>query len=400
VLHKASGKVSHIRQFPRFSWRETGSHIGVHSPTWLGKLKLGDFVPVRNDSKQREFVPKEIPEGDTMTQSVEELRRESERNREQLTKTVDQLRLQITDTAADIQSKVSPQHIKSEVSDFISSKTASWIDSLKQHAKENPMQAIAAGTAIAVPVMRMVRGFPLPLLMIGAGLALSSKNVRERAAAAAAPAAEKAQEITGDAMQRAQSLQGDIREAVYSARSKAAGMANEAYAAATGVADDIGNRAEEVAGSANDKLKAGMDAASGFTRDTIERVRATVNDAATGAPEKVGQAIGDNAVLIGSLGIAIGAIIAASLPATKVEASALGEASDGVRRAAADAAQSGLETAKDAAVSMVDAAAKSVAEADLGGHASHITKNMTGTLKEIADDVVKTALNPSRNQNT
>jgi len=206
--------------------------------------------------------------------------------------------------------------------------------------------------------------------------------------------------MTGDAMERAQSLQGDIREAVDSALSKATGMANEAYAAGTGVADDIGKRAEQVAGFATDKLKIGMDAASSFAKDTSERVRATVNDAATGAPEKVGQAIGDNAVLIGSLGIAIGAIIAASLPATKVEASAFGEASDGVRRAAADAAQSGLETAKDAAVSMVDAAAKSVAEADLGGHASHITKNMTGTLKEIADDVVKTALSPSRNQNT
>jgi hypothetical protein len=48
---------------------------------------------------------------------------------------------------------------------------------------------------------------------------------------------------------------------------------------------------------------------------------------------------------------------------------------------------------------MVDAAAKSVAEADLGGHASRITENMTGTLTEIADDVVKTALNPSRNPN-
>ncbi len=221
-----------------------------------------------------------------MTQSVEELRRESERNREQLTKTVDQLRLQITDTAADIQSKVSPQHIKSEVSDFISSKTASWINSLKQHAKENPMQAIAAGSAIAVPVMRMVRGFPLPLLMIGAGLALNSKNVRERAAAAAAPAMDKAQEVTGDAMERAQSLQGDMREAVYSARSKAAGMASEAYAAATGLADDIGNRAEEVAGSANDKLKTGMDAASSFARESIERVRATVKDAAAGGARK------------------------------------------------------------------------------------------------------------------
>ena len=141
-----------------------------------------------------------------MTRSVEELRRESERNREQLTRTVDQLRLQITDTAADIRNKVSPQHIKSEVSDFISSKTLGWIDSLKQRAKENPMQTIAAGTAIAVPVLRLARGFPLPLLMIGAGLALSSKNVRERATDAAAPAVDRAREIAGDAMERVQSL--------------------------------------------------------------------------------------------------------------------------------------------------------------------------------------------------
>jgi hypothetical protein len=327
-----------------------------------------------------------------MTRSVEELRRESERNREQLTRTVDQLRLQITDTAADIRNKVSPQHIKSEVSDFISSKTLGWIDSLKQHAKENPMQAIAAGTAIAVPVLRLARGFPLPLLMIGAGLALSSKNVRERATDAAAPAVDR---VAGDAMERVQSLQGDMRQAVDSARSKVAGMANEAYAAAAGVADDIENRAEQAADSANDKLETGMYAA----RDSMERARAAVNDAVTGAPEKAGRAIGDNALLIGSLGIAIGAIIAASLPATRVEASARGEASDDVRRAAGNAAKSGFEAAKDAAVSMVDAAAKSVAEADLGGHASRITENMTGTLTEIADDVVKTALNPSRNPN-
>jgi Protein of unknown function (DUF3618) len=45
-----------------------------------------------------------------MTRSVEELRQESERNRAQLTTTVDQLREQITDTAADIRNKVSPTH--------------------------------------------------------------------------------------------------------------------------------------------------------------------------------------------------------------------------------------------------------------------------------------------------
>ena len=83
--------------------------------------------------------------------------------------------------------------------------------------------------------------------------------------------------------------------------------------------------------------------------------------------QKARQVIGDNAVLIGGLGIAIGAIIAASLPATRSEASVLGEASDGVKRAATDAAQSGFEAAKDAAFSAVDAVAKGVADADLGG---------------------------------
>ena len=167
-----------------------------------GSETLASF-PRRNNSKQREFVYEEIPEGDAMTRSVEELRRESERNRAQLATTVDRVREQITDTAEDLRHKVSPQHIKSEVSDFISTKTSSWIDSLKQHARENPMQAIAAGTAIAVPILRLARGFPLPLLMIGAGLALSSKTVRERAAEAAAPAADKASEMMVDAMERA-----------------------------------------------------------------------------------------------------------------------------------------------------------------------------------------------------
>ena len=355
--------------------------------------------PIRNDSKQREFVLKKSQRGEAMARSVEELRRESERNRAQLMTTVDQLRDQIADTAVDIRNKVSPQHIKSEVSDFISTKTSSWVDSLKQRAKENPMQALAAGTALAVPVMRLARGFPLPLLMIGAGLALSSKSVREGAAEAAAPAVDKAREKVGEAIEDAQSLQ-DVRAAVSSAQNQAAGMVNEAKDAAASMSDHIGNRVAQAAGSVADTLKSGMDAASDLAKDTVDRARATASDAAMAAPEKAGQVIGDNAVLIGSLGIAMGAIIAASLPATRQEASVLSEASDGVKRAAGNAAQSGFQAAKDTAVSMVNAAAKSVADADLGGHASRITENMADTLKEIADDVVETALSPSRNPNT
>ena len=76
-----------------------------------------------------------------MTRSAEELRRESERSRVELAGTVDDLRERITNTAEDIRHKVSPQHVKSEISDFISHKTQSWAESLKQQAMQNPMQA-------------------------------------------------------------------------------------------------------------------------------------------------------------------------------------------------------------------------------------------------------------------
>ena len=95
--------------------------------------------------------------------------------------------------------------------------------------------------------------------------------------------------------------------------------------------------------------------------------------------------------------MAIGAILAASLPSTRAEASVVGKASDRVKRAAGTAAQSGFEAAKDTALSAADAAARSVSEADLGGHASRITEGVTEKLKEVADDVVTTAFDPSRN---
>jgi orotate phosphoribosyltransferase-like protein len=101
--------------------------------------------------------------------------------------------------------------------------------------------------------------------------------------------------------------------------------------------------------------------------------------------------------LIGGLGVAIGAILAASLPSTRVEGTVVGRASDGVKRAAGTAAQSGVEAAKDTVLSATDAAARSVSEADLGGHASRITADVTERLKEVADDVVTTAFDPSRN---
>jgi hypothetical protein len=342
-----------------------------------------------------------------MTRSVEELRRESEQSRAELAATVDRLREQIADTAEDIRHKVSPEHIKAEVSGYISYKTHSWLDALKQQAMDNPMQAVAAGTAIAVPVLRLARGFPLPLLMIGAGLALSSKTVRDRAAEAAEPALEKVREVFDETAERAQSLGDDMKQAMSRAERRAAGMADEVQQtadgmaeAASGMAGELRNRAAEVADTLTSKVRSGVDAASEIARERMEQARSTARNVANTAPETASKVIRDNAALIGGLGVAIGAILAASLPTTRAEASVIGKASDGVKRAAGSAAQSGFDAAKDVAFSAAEAAAKGVSDADLGNHASRITEDVSERLKEVTDDIVTTAFDPSQNQHS
>jgi gas vesicle protein len=331
-----------------------------------------------------------------MSRSVEELRRESERSRAELATTVGDLKERLSDTAEDIRHKVSPQHIKSEVSDYFTQKAQGWVGALKQQAMDNPMQAIAAGTAVAVPMLRLVRGFPLPLLMIGAGLALTSKTARDRAAAAAAPALDRGKELLDTAADRADAFRSKSKDAISSVQSQATGLAADAQEAVTGVADDLRDRAAEATSSVTDKFWSGVEAA----KDTVERARSAAKDAAASAPPKARQAIGENAALVAGLGIAIGGIIAAALPKTSAEAKVTGPASDSLRRAAGEAVQSGFDAASDRTRSAASAAASAVTEADLGGHATRLTKNMADTLKEAADDAVAAAFNPSRPPNT
>ena len=312
-----------------------------------------------------------------MTRSVEELRRESERSRVQPAGSVDDLRERITNTAEDIRHKVSPQHVKSEISDFISQETQSWAASLKQQAMQNPMQAMAAGAIVAAPLMRMAREFPLPLLMIGAGLALGSKTFRDQVSEAAAPGIDRAREN------------------------------------AQGTMDNLRNRAAQTTGTAIDTVRSGMEGASEMANDTMERARSAANlarsrisdvattasDAVASAPERARQVIGDNAALIGGLGIAIGAILAASLPETKAEAGVMGAAADGVKRAAGSALECGFEEVKETAMAVADAATKSMADTENGSHASHTTEGMPESLEVVADGVGTAAVNPSHNSN-
>jgi hypothetical protein len=347
------------------------------------------------------FILKERDE--TMTRSVEELKRESERSRQALAATTDRLREQLSHTAEDIRQIISPEHIKSEVSDYVTDKTQGWLGALKRQAMENPMQAIAAGTAIAVPVLRLARAFPLPLLMMGAGLALTSKSVRDRASKAAAPSMDKAGQEFDQAIDQSRSFANVVKDGIASAQSRVTDALQGAGDRAGDLATDLGGRAAGTQRTTADQIKGGIDAAQDTVAHFREAASATAERARTyagGVPEKARGVIGDNAALIGGLGIAIGAVIAAALPKTDVEAGAMGEASNRLQRAAQDATQAGFDRIRDTARSAADAAQKSFADADLGAHATRMTENIAGAVKDVADDIVSAASNPSRTSNS
>jgi len=102
--------------------------------------------------------------------SVNVLRMESERTRAALAGTVSELRENVANTVADIKTRVSPAHIKQELKDYVREESQDLADLLQHKVRENPLQAVAIGVALAYPLWGMLRTIPAPLMMVGAGL--------------------------------------------------------------------------------------------------------------------------------------------------------------------------------------------------------------------------------------
>jgi hypothetical protein len=324
---------------------------------------------------------------------------------------VNELREQITSTAEDIRHKVSPQHVKSEISEFVTHKTQDWAEALKQRAMQNPMQAVAAGVFVAVPVFRLVRGLSLPLLMVGAGLAFTSKTVRDKAAATTSPSIDRGREMMHDAAEQASSLG---RGAVGAVSSVSDGIMGDAQDAAAGAVDTLRDRAAETSATVSDSLRSSMDTAAQMANDTLDGVRFTMNqarstmsevasaasDAIAGTPQKARQAIGENAALLGGVGIAIGAILAASLPKSKTEAEVIGPAAEGAKRAAGSALQSGLEEVKEVAMSAAAPAVKGSTDTDSRAQVDATAGSMGKSSNSFPGNVATAAMNTAGNFNT
>jgi hypothetical protein len=162
----------------------------------------------------------------------------------------------------------------------------------------------------------------------------TAHDMRDRAAGAAGKLQEGAASVTGTAQDYASAARDRIKDAAGTAADTAQSYAASARDQITGAA----GAAQQYAASAKDAIAG----AAGEAYDQGART-------AQKATSKAKDLLNEQPLLVAALGLAVGAVIAAALPATRRENELMGEASDSVKRAVSDAAVEQFDAVSGAA---------------------------------------------------
>ena len=332
--------------------------------------------------------------------SVDELRRETERTRAGLTDTVEELRSRVADTAADIRERVSPAAIKAEVKEYVRESGEQFFHTLERKARENPLQAVAIGAGLAYPLFNIIKSIPAPIMLIGAGILLGRpmKGTGVQAGKAVSDAMTAVGGRARDATESMQRGAGELGDAATRAM-------HDARDSVRDMAAPLVDKASDTFASAKETVTSTMASATTAVQDTAASAYKAGTDAwdsATGSAAELGHnakgAIVDtferNPLLVAGIGLAIGAFIASSLPASDAENRLFGETSDELKERAQRAAEQGVEAAKNLAGEVTSAAAEQGVSVDgLATAAEGLTKKV----RAVADSGLKAALG-SENQ--
>jgi hypothetical protein len=289
---------------------------------------------------------------DPGSRSAAEIEREVEQTRAGLTNTLDELR-----------ERASPGQLFEQALDYARS---------------------SGGNEFVRNLGTSVRDNPLPLLLIGAGIGWLMMSGGNRAggptsATAASPGRSIGSRSIGTGSTRVRvygddagsggSMTGRAAATMGAARDSVAGAADQAI-------DKVGqayHSVADVAGSATDSVRD----AAGAVADSLRGAAASVTGSGQGMQARVDD-VGDQArqgvtwlmreqpLVLGAIGVALGAAVGALLPGTEAEDRLMGQTRDTVADQVQSTAQQGYERLKDSAGEHVEHA-KAVAGQAAGG---------------------------------
>ena len=285
--------------------------------------------------------------------SLSEMERETEHTRADLIHTVDELH-----------SRVSPRAIKEEVKAYARDTGNELINTLERKARENPLQTVAVAAGLVYPAWRLLINIPVPVLLVGAGLALTqfggSSRAPTRAGSRQGDGDGDGEQLTDGLKRTAQNLSSNLSQAAEGLKGKVADAAEQAR---TGVSEGLSAVRSRAAAAISDTTESARAAASGTVMAATEGVSATYRsgiDAASRTGDLLSESFSQSKenlletmerhpFLVGGVGLLIGAVIASALPVSQAENNLFGDTSDDFKKRARDMASEGLEVAKTTA---------------------------------------------------
>jgi hypothetical protein len=332
--------------------------------------------------------------------SIEELRAQAELSRAALAANVTELRGRIARVT-------SPANLKAEARAYVRHERESLVDNLRRRASDNPLQAAAVAAAAAYPTLSLARAIPVPLMLIGAGLFLTTKRGRDSSATmqakmndASRRVSETVGEMTETVAKTASGMSGNVTsrvsETVSGLRDQAAAAAGTISASAEGIVPGAATPSE-----GTEAVTARL---ATMAAETMQDVSSRASRAAQGVSARASRAGGsasrfasDNAVLLAGIGVIAGALLAASFPVSNAENRVLGPGKRRVKDAARAAAAMGMDKAGGVVASVVESVSSTAAREGLDGSSlQQAVGDLTEKARGVAERSVDAALDQDR----
>jgi len=335
---------------------------------------------------------------------------------ESIEREIDTTRSRIDSTLDALTEKVSASRLVGQALDSVRENGGMFAGNLVHTARDNPMATTLMATGLAWLMISDRRG----RTATADGHAQTGGYARATPspgyvtpdhttpAAAGRPVAGTAGSSTADrAADRAKAAAGSAAGAASSVAHRVSDGAHRAGDAIRGATTQAGDAASRVTAAAGDAA-ASARATAHDLRDRVgevgEEVGRRAGDAYAGVRDvtrRTGSFLAENPLMIGALGLAIGAVVAAALPATRREDEWLGEAGDRLRDDAASAARQvareGTKVAEAAADSAREEAKRQkLTPADARQAAEEGATEVVRGAAEVARTAVRTAEEETR----
>jgi ElaB/YqjD/DUF883 family membrane-anchored ribosome-binding protein len=256
-----------------------------------------------------------------------------------------------------------------------------------------------------------VRDNPLPLVLIGAGIAwLMMSDRREggtggaddrRQLALPPPSGGRSHPTSVRVYPTGESDAGGDSSAIQRASDALSEAKNRAGEAASGLGDSVSGAADRAGEAATSAYRATADAA-GSAAESISSGASSaaqrVTEAGRGARDQIGR-LGDSTrqglgwlvreqpLVLGAIGLAVGAAVGALLPGTEAEDRLMGETRDDLAERTKATAEQGFEQAKETAGEHLERAKDRVSGAAVSGGADHVGAALGETAREVREAV-------------